>query len=182
MHAVVEIAGKQFRVSDKEKIRVPLLSSKEGDKVSFDKIHMIEDDKGKVTFGSPLVSNMAVDATVVEHGRDKKLVVFKKKRRKGYQKKNGHRQGYSIIEINTIGASKATPKKTAAKTAEKAEVKAPKKETAKKTEPATTKKTATKKTATKKTTTATKTKAKSTTKPKSTAAKKSSTKDKAKEE
>jgi len=114
MHAVVEIAGKQFRVANNDKVKVPLLDAKEGGKVNFDKIHMIEDDKGKVTIGSPLVSNMAVGATVLEHGRDKKIIVFKKKRRKGYQKKNGHRQGYSLIEINTISAGKASTKKATA--------------------------------------------------------------------
>jgi len=114
MHAVVEIAGKQFRVANNDKVKVPLLDTKEGGKVNFDKIHMIEDDKGKVTIGSPLVSNMAVGATVLEHGRDAKIIVFKKKRRKGYQKKNGHKQGYSLIEINTIGAGKASTKKAAA--------------------------------------------------------------------
>ena len=151
MHAVVEIAGKQFRVSNKVKIKVPLLSTKEGEKVNFDKVHMLEDDKGNITFGDPLVSNMSVGATVLEHGRDKKIIVFKKKRRKGYQKKNGHRQGYSLIEINTISASKSTAKKTTAKIEEKAEVKAPKKEAAKKTEAAAPKKVAPKKAAPKKT-------------------------------
>ena len=150
MHAVVEIAGKQFRVSNKVKIKVPLLSTKEGEKVNFDKVHMLEDDKGNITFGDPLVSNMSVGATVLEHGRDKKIIVFKKKRRKGYQKKNGHRQGYSLIEINTISASKSTAKKTTAKIEEKAEVKAPKKEAAKKTEAAAPKKVAPKKVAPKK--------------------------------
>lgn len=132
MQAIVEIAGKQFKVASNDKLKVPFLSSKEGDKVNFDKVHMFEDDKGKITFGTPLVSNMSVAATVIEHGREKKIVVFKKKRRKGYQKKNGHKQDYSIIEINTIGAAKASTKKaTAEKPAKAEEKKAPAKAKAK---------------------------------------------------
>ncbi len=195
MHAVVEIAGKQFRVANNDKVKVPLLATKEGEKVNFDKIHMFEDDKGKITFGSPLVSNMAVAATVLEHGRDGKIIVFKKKRRKGYQKKNGHRQDYSIIEINTIGASKATTKKAATeKPAQKAapakaETKPVKKAAPKKTEAAAPKKTpaskkatetksTTKKAAPKKSEAAAKSK---TAKPKTTA-KKAEPKPKAKED
>jgi large subunit ribosomal protein L21 len=114
MHAIVDIAGKQFRVTNNDKVKVPLLATKEGDKVSFDKVRLLEDDKGKITLGSPLVSNMAVGATVLKHDRDGKIIVFKKKRRKGYQKKNGHRQGYSLIEINDIGAAKSSSKKAVA--------------------------------------------------------------------
>jgi large subunit ribosomal protein L21 len=181
MNAVVEIAGKQFRVANNDKIKVPLLLSKEGDKINFDKILMFEDDKGKITFGSPLVSNMSVGATVLEHGRDKKIIVFKKKRRKGYQKKNGHRQSYSLIEINTIGAVKAAPKKAeAAATKTKT---AAKKATPKKTEIAEKLKTAKPKTAAKK---ATPEKTETAEKPKTakpkTAAKKAEPKTKAKED
>lgn len=140
MHAIVEIAGKQFRVTNNDKIKVPLLSYKEGDKINFDRILYYEDDKGNVTFGKPVVDKMSIGATVLEHGRDKKIIVFKKKRRKGYQKKNGHRQGYSLIEINEIGAAKASPKKAETKTTKATETKELK-ETAAKT---TTKKTTTK--------------------------------------
>ena len=112
MYAIVEISGKQYRVSKDMILKVPRLDSDPGKKVGFDRILFLEDDKGKTTFGNPLVNNMLVNATVVEHGRDKKVIIFKKKRRKGYQKKQGHRQGFSIIEINTIGAGtvkKETP-------------------------------------------------------------------------
>ncbi len=91
-----------------------LFASKEGEKVNFDKVLEFEEDGGKITFGSPLINNMSVSVTIIEHSRDKKIIVFKKKRRKGYQKKNGHRQQYSLIEINNIGAAKASTKKTAA--------------------------------------------------------------------
>ncbi len=173
MHAIVEIAGKQFRVTNKDKVKVPLLATKEGDTVSFDKVRMLEDDKGTVTIGSPLVSNMAVGATVLKHDRDGKIIVFKKKRRKGYQKKNGHRQGYSLIEINEIGAAKASAKKavTSEKPAPaKAEAKT---KTVKKVAP---KKAEVKKTAAKKNTTETKTAVKKAAPKKATAAKPKTTK------
>jgi large subunit ribosomal protein L21 len=110
MYAIVEISGKQFRVQKDMKLRVPRQESEPGKKIGFDRVLMIEDDKGNTTIGDPVVKNTQVAATVVEHGRDKKVIVFKKKRRKGYQKRQGHRQDYSVIEINTIGAP--TVKKT----------------------------------------------------------------------
>jgi large subunit ribosomal protein L21 len=112
MYAIVEISGKQFRVEKDMKLRVPKQESEPGKKIGFDRVFMIEDDKGNTTIGNPLVKNTQVAATVIEHGRDKKVIVFKKKRRKGYQKKQGHRQDFSVIEINTIGAptvKKAAP-------------------------------------------------------------------------
>ena len=114
MYAIVEIAGQQFRVSEKDRLRVPLLDVESGKKVEFDKVLLFHDAKDKVTVGTPTVPKVKVTATVVEHGRDKKIIVFKKKRRKGYQKKNGHRQHFSLIEITKIGtagrAKKAAPK------------------------------------------------------------------------
>jgi large subunit ribosomal protein L21 len=104
MYAIVEISGKQFRVQKDMKLRIPKQETEPGKKIGFDRVLMIEDDKGKTTIGDPLVKNTQVAATIVEHGRDKKVIVFKKKRRKGYQKTQGHRQDYSVIEINTIGA------------------------------------------------------------------------------
>ena len=110
MYAIVEIAGKQFRVEEKRRLRVPLLQVENGKKVQLDKVLAFNDDKGNLTIGTPLVEKVSVSATVVENGSEKKIVVFKKKRRKGYQKKNGHRQDYSLIEINTIGAGALKPK------------------------------------------------------------------------
>jgi large subunit ribosomal protein L21 len=115
MYAIVEIAGKQFRVSKDMKLKVPLLESEPGKKVGFDRVLLVEDDKGNATIGNPVVKSMQVSATVLEHGREKKVIVFKKKRRKGYQKTRGHRQGYSVIEINAIGASAAKTTAPAAK-------------------------------------------------------------------
>jgi large subunit ribosomal protein L21 len=114
MYAIVEIAGKQFRVAKDMKIKVPLLEGDAGAKVDFDRVFMVEDDKGNVTLGKPLVGNTSVSAEIVEHGREKKILVFKKKRRKGHQKKNGHRQNFSLIAITGIGAAKKAPAKSAA--------------------------------------------------------------------
>jgi large subunit ribosomal protein L21 len=145
MYAIVEISGKQFRVQKDMKLRVPLQESEPGKKIGFDRVFLIEDDKGNTTIGNPLVKNTQVAATVVEHGRDKKVIVFKKKRRKGYQKKQGHRQDFSVIEINSIGAptiktpapvaKTATPKTTEVKAtpAARKQVKTTKEAAAKKT-------------------------------------------------
>jgi large subunit ribosomal protein L21 len=152
MYAIVEISGKQFRVEKDMKLRIPLQETEPGKKIGFDRVLLIEDDKGNTTIGNPLVKNTQVAATVVKHDRDKKVIVFKKKRRKGYQKKNGHRQDFSLIEINSIGAptikkvapaAKASAPKAAVvkdTPAAQKEVKAAKETTAKKTTSATAKK------------------------------------------
>jgi len=117
MYAIVEIAGKQYRVTKDMKLKVPLLAAEAGKKVDFDRVLLVEDDKGAVAIGDPTVKNTSVNATVIEHGRAKKIIVFKKKRRKGYQRKRGHRQDYTVVEINAIGAAKAKPKETEKKPA-----------------------------------------------------------------
>ncbi len=144
MYAIVEISGKQFRVQKDMRLRVPQQESEPGKKIGFDRVLLVEDDKGNTTIGNPLVKNTQVAATVIEHGRDKKVIVFKKKRRKGYQKKQGHRQGYSVIEINTIGAPtviKPVPAAAKGKTAPaaKKETKTTEKTAVKKTTAATSK-------------------------------------------
>ncbi len=152
MHAIVEIGGKQFKVEKEQKLRVPLIHEKSGAKIKFDRVLFFIDDKGKEEIGAPTVKNMQVTATVLEHDREKKIVVFKKKRRKGYQVKNGHRQHFSLISIDEIGQAKAEKKKTeekkadtktTAKTENEKETRA--KEPAKKTVKKTTKKTEEKK-------------------------------------
>ena len=115
MYAIVEIAGKQFRVSKEQKVKVPRLEGDSGSKVNFDKVLFYSDDSGKSQIGKPGISNMGVSATIVEHNREKTIIVFKKKRRKGYQKKNGHRQGFSIIKIDDIGALKSVAAKPVVK-------------------------------------------------------------------
>jgi len=149
MYAIVEIAGKQFRVSKDMTLRVPRLESEAGKKVGFDQVLFVDDENGKTTIGNPIVKNMLVNATVIGHDRDKKVIVFKKKRRKGHQKKQGHRQGYSIIEINNISAG--TLKKETAPVKAKAESVKAESAPLKSETPAPAKKTAEKKTETKST-------------------------------
>jgi large subunit ribosomal protein L21 len=103
MNAVVEIAGKQFTVTEKQKLIVPTLPKKAGDKLSFDRVLLVSTDKG-TQVGAPVVSGAKVEATVVGHTRGEKVIVFKKKRRKGYRVTRGHRQKYTEIEITKIGA------------------------------------------------------------------------------
>ncbi len=102
MFAVVDVAGKQYKVAPKDQIMVPTLNEKPGTKIRLDRVLMVGDEK-TVTVGRPLVSGAAVEATVVEHAKMDKVIVFKKKRRKGYRVKRGHRQGFSQIEILSIG-------------------------------------------------------------------------------
>ena len=146
MYAIVEIAGQQFKVEKDQQVFVHRLENKEGSKVEFDKVLLIDND-GKIKVGAPAISGAKVTAKVVSHLKGDKVVVFKKKRRKGYRVKNGHRQALTEILIQKI-EEKAAAKKAPTKKAEsKAETKA--KPAAKKTA---TKKPAAKKTTTKKTT------------------------------
>lgn len=153
MYAIVEIAGQQFKVAKDQKVFVHRLQAKEGDKMTFDKVMLIDD--GKVTIGAPVIEGAAVTAKILSHLKGDKVIVFKKKRRQGYRVKNGHRQYFTEIQIESIQASgakksakkedKKVAKKTAAST-KKVEPKkeAPKKET-KKAEKAAPKKAAPKK-------------------------------------
>jgi len=158
MYAIVEIAGQQFKVAKDQKVFVHRLVEKEGSKVSFDKVLLLDD--GKVTIGAPVIKNAVITAKVLSHLKGDKVIVFKKKRRKGYQKKNGHRQYLSEIQIENI-STKAPAKKAAAKTEEaKTESK-----------PVAKKETAEKKAAPKKATSATKKAAPKKAEPKATAKK-----------
>ena len=115
MYAIVEIAGQQFKVSKDQKVYVHRLASEEGTKVSFDKVLLL-DDNGNVTLGAPAVEGASVEAKVLQHLKGDKVIVFKKKRRKGFKKRNGHRQYLTQIQIEGItaaGAKKAAPKKAA---------------------------------------------------------------------
>ena len=123
MYAIVEIAGQQFKVSKDLKVYVNRLSNEEGSKVSFDKVYLV-DDNGSITIGAPAIEGASVEAKVLQHLKGDKVIVFKKKRRKGYKKRNGHRQYLTQIVIEGItasGAKKAAPKKAAVAT-EDAEV------------------------------------------------------------
>ena len=126
MYAIVEIAGKQFKVQKDQKLYVHRLKEDEGKKVTFDRVLMV-DNKDKVSFGSPVISGAQVDAKVLKHLKSDKVIVFKKKRRKGYRVKNGHRQLLTQIQISDISLSGAkTTKKseTKSKTTKKPETKA----------------------------------------------------------
>ncbi len=101
MYAIVEIAGQQFKVEKGQEIFVHSLDGKKGDKQEFDQVLLI-DDKGKVKVGTPTVDKAKVSAKLIEHVQDDKVIVFKKKRRKGYQKSNGHRQQFTKIKIEGI--------------------------------------------------------------------------------
>lgn len=101
MYAVVEIAGQQFRVEKDQSIFVHRLDSDEGSKISFDNVLLIENE-GEVTVGAPVLEGAKVSAEVLQHLKGDKVIVFKKKRRKGYKKKNGHRQYLSEIKITEI--------------------------------------------------------------------------------
>ena len=104
MFAIVNISGKQYRITKGEQVKVPSLNTEAGKKVSFDQV-LLTDDGKKVKVGTPTIKGVSVSATVINHGRDRKVVIFKKKRRKGYRRKNGHRQSYSLVQIDAISAS-----------------------------------------------------------------------------
>ena len=143
MYAIVEMAGQQFKVAKDQKVYVHRLQEEEGNKVTFDKVLLLEDGDN-VTIGAPVIEGAAVEAKVVKHLKGDKVIVFKKKRRKGYQKKNGHRQYLTEIVVEGIltkGAKKAAPAKAKEESKPAAEPKkaekkaeAPKKEAPKATE------------------------------------------------
>ncbi len=101
MYAVVEIAGQQFKVEKDQKVTVHRLPLEEGDSVDFDKVLLV-DNAGSIQVGTPVVESAKVSAEVVKHFRGDKVKVFKKKRRKGYQKLNGHRQDLTQLKITEI--------------------------------------------------------------------------------
>ena len=131
MYAIVEMAGQQFKVAKDQKVYVHRLQTEEGKKVTFDNVLLLDDGKN-VTVGAPAIDGAAVQAKVIKHLRGDKVIVFHKKRRKGYKKKNGHRQSLTEIVIESIvakGAKKVAPAK-AEKPVAKVEKATPKKETA----------------------------------------------------
>lgn len=159
MYAIVEIAGQQFKVETGKKIFVHRLDAEEGKELKFDQVLLIEED-GKITIGEPVIKDAYIDGLVLSHPRGDKVIVFKKKRKKGYRVKNGHRQNFTQVEILTINGKGAIVRKEAPKKAAKAEEaavadetkvkKAPAKKAAPKKEEAAEKKPAAKKAAEKK--------------------------------
>ena len=114
MYAIVEIAGQQFKVEKDQQIFVHRLEATEGSKINFDKV-LLTDDSGKVNVGAPVIKGAQITAKVIEHLKGDKVIVFKKKRRKGYKVKNGHRQYLTKLEILKIDEKSATSKKVVAK-------------------------------------------------------------------
>ena len=100
-YAIIQAGGKQFRVSEGEVVKVPSINAEAGDKVNFD-VLLSGGEEAQV--GAPFVDGVQVSGTVVEHGRGPKVIVFKKKRRKQYKKKHGHRQNFTAVRIDSIGA------------------------------------------------------------------------------
>ncbi|MFM9007181.1 MAG: 50S ribosomal protein L21 [Bacteroidota bacterium] len=103
MYAIVNIAGQQFKVTENKPLFVHRLAANEGDSVSFDQVLLV-DNNGSVKVGAPTVAGAKVTAKVLSHLKGDKVLVFKKKRRKGYQKMNGHRQAFTKIQIEKISA------------------------------------------------------------------------------
>lgn len=101
MYAIVNILGKQFKAEEGKKASVPKLAGEIGDEITFDKILLIQNGDSTLV-GNPILSGASVSAHLVEHKRSKKILVYKKKRRKGYQRKNGHRQWYTEIKFVKI--------------------------------------------------------------------------------
>ena len=114
MYAIVDIAGQQFKVEKDQHIFVHRLEAAEGSKINFDKV-LLTDDSGKVNVGAPVIKGAQITAKVIEHLKGDKVIVFKKKRRKGYKVKNGHRQYLTKLEILKIDEKSATSKKVVAK-------------------------------------------------------------------
>ena len=114
MYAIVNISGKQFKAIEGSKVRVPKQVGEQGSTLTFDDVLLVNDGTN-TKVGNPKLSGAVVTATVLDHGRDKKILVYKKKRRKGYQRKNGHRQWYTEIEFQKITASPSKKTKTSSK-------------------------------------------------------------------
>lgn len=102
MYAIVNIAGKQFKVAKDQYIYAPKMEGEAGSSVKFDNV-LLTDDGGKVSIGAPTVKGITVAGKILEHVKGNKVIVFKKKRRKGYQVKNGHRQQFTKVQIESIG-------------------------------------------------------------------------------
>jgi len=100
-YAIVRAGGKQFRVKPGEVIKIPSVAAEVGDSVELEAL--LAGDGDTIEVGSPALEGRSVTATVVEHGRDQKVIVFKKKRRKQYKKTRGHRQNFTAVKIESIG-------------------------------------------------------------------------------
>ena len=102
MYAVFQTGGKQFRVEAGVRLRIPSLDIEPGDTVTFDNVLLAGDGEQNILVGTPTVDRASVKAEVIRHGRANKIIVFKRKRRKGYRKKQGHRQNFTEIRIEEV--------------------------------------------------------------------------------
>lgn len=109
MYAIVEIGGQQFKVEEGKKIFVNRLDAGEGNEIKFDKVLLLDDD-GKVTIGEPVIKDAIIEGKIIDHVRGDKKIVFKKKRKKGYRVKNGHRQDLTQVEIVSINGKSSGKK------------------------------------------------------------------------
>ena len=130
MYAIINISGKQYKTQIGSRLRVPRQTLETGSKVTFEDVLLFSDGKS-TKIGNPNVKGVSVNAKILTHAREKKVLIYKKKRRKGYQRKNGHRQWYSEIEINDIKVSSTKKSSTKPKAKGMAKVKTVKKETKK---------------------------------------------------
>ena len=106
MYAIINISGKQYKATSGARLRVPKQDGETGTSLTFDKVLLINDGNN-TEVGEPILKGASVTGTIIEHGRNKKILVYKKKRRKGYQRKNGHRQWFTEVEFGTIKAGKS---------------------------------------------------------------------------
>jgi large subunit ribosomal protein L21 len=114
MYALIDYIGSQILIKEGDKIKIPFLDQKVGSKVVFKNVLFFDDGKKK-KIGTPYLESLSFSGKIESHGKEKKIIVFKKKRRKGHQKKNGHQQQFTYVTIDKFSKSKTT-KKTPAKT------------------------------------------------------------------
>ena len=115
MYALVNISGKQIRIEEGVNTKIPLQKNKVGSKITLDNILLFDDGKNK-KIGNPYIKSLSFDAKIISHNEDKKILVYKKKRRKGYEKKLGHKQKFSVIKVDKLSTKKTTATKTKKKT------------------------------------------------------------------
>ncbi len=118
MYALVDYIGNQILIKEGEKIKIPFLDKKIGSKIVFENVLFFDNDKEKKV-GSPYLKSISFSGKIESHEKEKKIIVFKKKRRKGHQKKNGHTQKFTYITIDKFSAKKSTSKAKKAKSSEK---------------------------------------------------------------
>ena len=120
MYSIIKVSGKQYSVSEGDIIKVPSENWKVGDTVKLNQV-LLTNSGENVSVGTPTVAGASVTLEIMEHNRDKKLLIYKKKRRKGYQRKNGHQQGYTLLKINKLqmASTKKVQKNNSPKDSEK---------------------------------------------------------------